>query len=264
MLAFIIICLGLCVGSFIYVAYCRYLPTITSCQYLYRICVYRSACSHCHHRLNAWQLIPIVSWLILKGRCHYCNTKISWHYLIVELLISALFVIIYFDYGLSYQSGILMLLGCYFLLLALIDFKYFLLPDLFTQPLMWFGVILAYFNITNISLTDSLLGIFLGYLLLKVPASLFYLAFKKQGLGGGDIKLLAALGSWLPYIELPILLFFASVLGILYCLFLRYVLNKNTLKGIPFGPFLLISGYVMVYLGQSVSKILLFTSLLIN
>ncbi|MWP49590.1 MULTISPECIES: A24 family peptidase [unclassified Gilliamella] len=256
MLAFIIICLGLCVGSFVYVAYCRYLPTITPCQYLYRICINRSVCSHCHHRLNAWQLIPIVSWLILKGRCYYCKTKISWHYLIVELLISALFAITYFDYGLGYQSVILMLLGCYFLLLALIDFKYFLLPDLFTQPLMWTGIMLAYFDMANITLTDALVGVFLGYLLLKIPATLFHLISKKQGLGGGDIKLLAALGAWLPYNCLPLLLFFASLLGILYSLFLHYILNKNTLKGIPFGPFLLISGYIIAYFCQSFQECL--------
>ncbi|WP_085246605.1 prepilin peptidase [Gilliamella mensalis] len=247
MLMFIIIYLGLCMGSFVHVAYCRYLPTLTTCQYLYRISVYRSACPHCHHRLNAWQLVPVVAWLILKGRCHYCKVKISCRYLIVELFVAALFAIIYFDKGINFQSCILMLLGCYFLLLAFIDFKYYLLPDLFTQPLMWIGIMLAYFNITNIELADALLGIFLGYLLLKIPATLFYLISKKEGLGGGDIKLLAALGAWLPYTLLPLLLFFSSLLGIMYYLFLRYALNQNITKIIPFGPFLLISGYVIYY-----------------
>jgi leader peptidase (prepilin peptidase) / N-methyltransferase len=247
MLTFIIIYFGLCMGSFVYVAYCRYLPTLTPCQYLCRISVYRSACPHCHNRLKAWQLVPVVSWLILKGHCYYCHAKISHHYLIIELLVATLFTIIYFDHGISYQSGMLMMLSCYFLFLALIDFKYYLLPDLFTQPLMWAGVILSYLDMANIILTEALLGIFWGYLLLKVPASLFYFATKKQGLGGGDIKLLAALGAWLPYTSLPMLLIFSSLLGMTYYFLLRYVLNKNTLKIIPFGPFLLISGYAIYY-----------------
>ncbi|OCG15335.1 hypothetical protein A9G47_12230 [Gilliamella sp. WF3-4] len=247
MLTFIIIYFGLCMGSFVYVAYCRYLPTLTPCQYLCRISVYRSACPHCHNRLKAWQLVPVVSWLILKRHCYYCHAKISHHYLIIELLVATLFTIIYFDYGINYQSGMLMMLSCYFLFLALIDFKYYLLPDLFTQPLMWAGVILSYLDMANIILTEALLGIFGGYLLLKVPASLFYFATKKQGLGGGDIKLLAALGAWLPYTSLPMLLIFSSLLGMIYYFLLRYVLNKNTLTIIPFGPFLLISGYAIYY-----------------
>ncbi|MCO6549917.1 MAG: prepilin peptidase [Gilliamella sp.] len=247
MLVFIINYLGLCIGSFVYVAYYRYLPTLTSYQYLCRISFHRSACPHCHSKLKAWQLIPIISWLILKRRCYYCDTNISCQYLIVELFVAVLFTFIYIDKSINYQSGILMILGCYFLLLALIDFKYYLLPDLFTQPLMWTGVMLAYFDLANIVLTDALLGIFWGYLLLKIPATLFYLVFKKQGLGGGDIKLLAALGAWLPYTSLPMLLFFASLLGIIYSLFLRYVINEPKSKVIPFGPFLLISGYVIYY-----------------
>ncbi|OCG60376.1 prepilin peptidase [Gilliamella sp. Nev3-1] len=247
MLMFMITCLGLCMGSFVYVAYCRYLPSMSTFQYLCCISVQRSACPHCHNKLEFWQLLPVVSWFILRSRCYNCNAKISLRYVSVELFVAGLFTIIYVDKGMHFQSYILMFLGCYFLLLALIDFKYYLLPDMFTQPLMWVGVMLAYFNITNLELADALLGIFWGYLLLKIPATLFYLISKKEGLGGGDIKLLAALGAWLPYTLLPLLLFFASSLGVVYYLFLRYAFNQNLTKIIPFGPFLLISGYVNYY-----------------
>ncbi|MDF7667847.1 A24 family peptidase [Orbaceae bacterium ESL0727] len=146
-----------------------------------------------------------------------------------------------------FQVILFLLLACWFLLLAMIDFRYCLLVDFLTQPLMWLGVILAYFNCAFISLEMALIGIFFGYLLLKIPALIFYLVTKKIGLGGGDIKLLAALGAWIPYSRLPLLLIIASLLGMIYYLVLRYLLHYSSLKMIPFGPFLLIAGYGLIY-----------------
>lgn len=243
----IFVCLGFCVGSFINVAFCRFSPLQNVYQYLALITFKRSACPCCQNKLTAWQLIPVISWLILKRKCHYCQCKIPYQYIFLELLIGILFCVIYLDKGINQQSVLLMILACYFLLLSLIDFNYFLLPDFLTQPLMWIGLICAYFELSGIEIKSALTSILFGYLLLKIPAVLFYVVTKRDGLGQGDIKLLAAIGTWLPYDLLPLLLILASLLGIFYYLLLRYALNQKSLTIIPFGPFLLISGYLICY-----------------
>lgn len=235
-------------GSFVYVAYYRFSPSQTLLQYLAAITIKRSACPHCRMKLTVWQLIPIISWLMLNQRCYFCHNRIAFRYFFLELLMGILFMLIFVDKGINYHSLILMALACYFVLLALIDFKYYLLPDFFTQPLMWLGLICAYFEMSNITIELALTGILFGYLLLVIPALLFYFVTQKHGLGQGDIKLLAALGAWIPYEQLPLLLFLASFLGISFYLFLKYVLKQRSLIMIPFGPFLLISGYLFCYL----------------
>lgn len=257
MMTVLFICLGVCFGSFIHVAYCRFSPLQTPIEYLRIITFKRSFCPCCQTRLTIWQLIPIISWLVLKRRCYYCHCKISYLYLFFELLIGILFWVIFLDKGINGHSLILMFFACYFLLLALIDFNYYLLPDFLTQPLMWTGVIFAYFQWFDLTLKSSLFSMLLSYFLLKIPASLFYFFTKKHGLGQGDIKLLVAISAWLSYALLPLLLLLASIFGIIYYLFLRYVLNIRALTVIPFGPFLLISGYIFCYFNQQINDALL-------
>lgn len=243
----VFICVGLCVGSFINAAYYRFSPNKTVSQYLFSITFYRSACPLCGKKLLAWQLIPIISWCLLKRRCYYCHGKIAYRYIMVELLVALLFVVILENKGINCYSFILLVLGCWFLLLALIDYNYYLLPDFFTQPLMWTGLILAYFELSGISLRAALIGVLFGYLLLKLPAILFYLIYQKTGLGRGDVKLLSALGTWVYYEKLPLLLIIASLLGIVYFIILRFDIKRQKIKIIPFGPFLLIAGYILIY-----------------
>ena len=242
-MAILFFCLGLAIGSFLRVAYYRYSPTQSLYEYLFAITIPRSSCQNCHHKLSAWQLIPVLSWLMLKRRCYYCYHKITNSYAIFELTIAILFLLIYLDKGLNFRCALLMLLAVIFLLLALIDINYLLLPDFFTQPLMWGGVMLAYLNLSSLTIADTLVGIFCGYWMLKLPAIGYFCLTKRVGLGGGDIKLAAALGAWLPYQSMPILLIMASLLGILY-----FILTKcKTPKHIAFGPFLLLSGYLIIY-----------------
>lgn len=242
-MAVVVFCIGLVVGSFLSVAYSRYSPSQSFFAYLIAISVPRSSCPNCHHPLYAWQLVPLVSWFILRRRCYFCQHKIAFYYPFMELTIASLFLLIYLDRGLNLESGLLMLLIVWFWILAQIDFRYFLLPDFFTQPLMWGGVIMSYLNLSSLTIADSLMGIFCGYLMLKLPAVGYFCLTKRVGLGGGDIKLAAALGAWLPYQSMPILLIMASLLGILYI-----ILTKcRTRKHIAFGPFLLISGYLIIY-----------------
>lgn len=242
-----IIYLGLCFGSFISVAYYRFSPSHSFFEFAIAISYPRSNCRGCQKGLKLWHLIPLFSWLLLKGRCYYCHCKIAYRYLILEIMVSLLFLLIYLNNGLNFRSIVLMWLACYFLLLSMIDIQFYLLPDFFTLPLMWLGIIAAYFELFDISLRDAVAGIVIGYLLLTIPAGLFYLITNKQGLGQGDIKLLAALGSWLPYQTLPLILMCSSILGIIYYLILRFIVRLPSLTIIPFGPFLLIPSYFMCY-----------------
>ncbi len=243
-MAVMVFCIGLAVGSFLQVAYSRYLPSQSLFAYLGAISVPRSTCKNCHHSLYAWHLIPVLSWIMLGKRCYFCQHKIAFYYLFFELFIAGLFLLIYLDKGLNFQSGLLMLLAAWFLVLALIDFHHFLLPDFFTQPLMWAGLMMSYFNLCSLTINDALTGIFYGYLMLKLPAFCYFCLTKRIGLGDGDIKLAAALGAWVPYQFMPILVIMASLLGILY-----FILAKcRTSMHIAFGPFLLLSGYLMLYL----------------
>lgn len=246
-MAILFFCLGLAIGSFLRVAYYRYSPTQSLYEYLFAITIPRSSCQNCHHKLSAWQLIPVLSWLMLKRRCYYCYHKITNSYAIFELAIAILFLLIYLDKGLNPRCALLMLLAVIFLLLALIDINYLLLPDFFTQPLMWGGLIMAYLNLSSFTINDALVGILFGYLMLKLPAIIFFCITSKQGLGGGDIKLIAALGAWLPYQLLPLMLIIASTLAIIYYIFSKYLFKKSY-QLIAFGPFLLISGYFILYL----------------
>lgn len=242
-MAVMVFCVGLAVGSFVQVAYSRYFPSQSLFAYLVAISIPRSKCKNCHHQLYTWHLIPILSWMMLGRRCYFCQRKITFHHLFFELSIAGLFLLIYLDKGLTFQSGLLMLLAACFLVLALIDFHYFLLPDFFTQSLMWGGLIMAYFNPCSLTINDSLTGIFYGYLMLKLPAICYFFLTKRVGLGDGDIKLAAALGAWVPCQFIPILLIMASLLGIFY-----FILAKcRTSMHIAFGPFLLLSGYIILY-----------------
>jgi prepilin signal peptidase PulO-like enzyme (type II secretory pathway) len=245
----LIFCVGLAIGSFLQVAYYRYSPSQSLSEYLFAISVPRSSCPNCYHKLCAWQLIPVLSWLALKRRCYFCQHKIAFCYPLFELAIAGLFLIIYLDKGLNYQSGLLMLLVAVFLVFARIDFNYLLLPDFFTQPLMWGGLMVAYFDLTLLTIADALTGIFCGYLMLKLPAMFYFCMTKRVGLGGGDIKLSAALGAWVPYQLMPILLVTASLLGIFYFVLVKLFLKKQVDNLIAFGPFLLLSGYLLIYLG---------------
>ena len=239
--------IGLATGSFLQVAYYRYSPEQSLYEYFSAIIVPRSVCRNCNHKLSVWQLIPVLSWLISNRRCYYCFHKTTNNYAIFELVMAILFLLIYLDKGLNFKSALLMLLVVVFLLLTLIDINYLLLPDFLTQPLMWSGLIMAYFNLSSLNINDALEGILFGYLMLKLPAIIFFCITSKQGLGGGDIKLIAALGAWLPYQLLPLMLIIASTLAILYYSFSKYLFKKNY-QLIAFGPFLLISGYFILYL----------------
>lgn len=237
--------IGLCLGSFICVAIDRFSPEKTTWQYLYTISLSRSRCNNCHHRLPFLSLIPLFSWLIQKGKCQFCFSQISLHYVLIECFTALFCIGFMLFFGISIQSVILILLGLVFAVLATIDQRYFLLPNCFTYFILCTGILIAYFRLGSISLYTSLLGMMIGFLLLWIPAKSYYLIKRKTGLGGGDIKLLCALGAWIDYSLLPLLVIIASLMGLLHFMII-FAIKPHTKKKttmIPFGPYLLISAY---------------------
>lgn len=244
---FFTLIIGLCLGSFIHLAINRYSPEKLGLTYLYDITLVGSKCGHCQHNLDWLSLLPVFSWLLQYRRCKYCQTIIPVHYPLTELAVAGHCLMVISIYGLTITAIILIILGCYFTILAIIDYKYLLLPNFFTYPLLLSGLILAYYQISFITFYDAILGAIYGYALLWIPSVLYYLIKKRLGLGGGDIKLLAGLGTWLHYSHLPTLLILASITGLGYAMIQR-IFRKTNIKNmlIPFGSCLLLCCYILL------------------
>ncbi|MCL7702663.1 A24 family peptidase [Enterobacter kobei] len=205
-----------------------------------------SHCPVCQHALAAWENIPLVSWLLLRGRCGQCKTAIPLRIFLVEL-VSALF------FGLpawcmpDVQALFsLWLLAGFLLPLTMIDWRHQLLPDCLTQPLLWAGLLLHAFD-HQLPLRDALLGAVAGYMSLWLLYWAFRLATGREGLGYGDFKLLAALGAWCGWQALPTIELAAALSGIVGYFALNNS-NKNNLT-ISFGPYLSFAG-IVVFIGQ--------------
>lgn len=206
-----------------------------------------SHCPQCQHRLAGWENIPIVSWLLLRGQCRACGMKIPPALLALELL-CALFFALCSGFAPSWSdAAALCVLWCSLLSLSLIDLRHTLLPDCITQPLLWAGLIWHLFG-SHVPLTEALWGAVGGYLSLWLLYWSFRLATGREGLGYGDFKLLAALGAWLGWQALPVLLLSAALFAIAFFVLFRRMLHE---KQIPFGPALSISAMAIAVLKVS-------------
>lgn len=207
-----------------------------------------SHCPHCAHRLAWWENLPVLSWLLLRGRCHACHAAISLRYPMVELTSAGLAagLAAYFGWGWP-LLGAALLTG-YLLVLAWIDADTQLLPDCLTLPLLWLGLV---FNLLSgqVSLEAALWGAIGGYGVLWLVNAMFKQLRGKNGLGGGDAKLLAALGAWLGVAALPGLIFGAALLAVIAGLGMA-ALRRHTLnQPMPFGPWLAIAGWASLMVG---------------
>ncbi|MGM0516497.1 MAG: prepilin peptidase [Pseudomonadota bacterium] len=213
----------------------------------------RSTCPSCGTPIRAWQNIPVISWLILRGRCAHCGKAISWQYPLVELASAALIALAAWQFGPTGFALAVFLFSWALLAASIIDLKTQLLPDAFTLPLLWLGLLLPILLPDyHLSLQDAVLGAAFGYLALWSVYWLFKLVTGKEGMGYGDFKLLAALGAWLGWQMLPLVILLSalagSVIGIAMILFLRH----DRRIPIPFGPYLAIAGLLALYLGDPI------------
>ncbi|MFQ2267313.1 prepilin peptidase [Aeromonas hydrophila] len=219
----------------------------------YNLMVPRSACPHCGHAITAIENIPLLSWLWLKGRCRECQAPISARYPLVELLTALLSLVVAATFPPGWGLLAALLLTWVLVALTFIDLDKMLLPDQLTLPLLWGGLL---FNLAGgfAPLADAVIGAMAGYLVLWSLYWAFKLLTGKEGMGYGDFKLLAALGAWLGWQALPIVLLLSSLVGAFIGIGLILLRNHHQNKPIPFGPYLAIAGWIALLWGDTITR----------
>jgi leader peptidase (prepilin peptidase)/N-methyltransferase len=258
---------GLCVGSFLNVVIHR-LPKMldrgwrAQCAELsgetvpetpaYNLVVPRSQCPACGHRIGALENIPVVSFVLLRGRCSACGAAISPRYPLVELLTGALTAAVVLRFGPTATALAACVLLWSLIALTFIDFDTQLLPDNITLPLLWLGLVanVAGFSPAGASLRDAVIGTVAGYLALWSVYWIFKLVRGKEGMGYGDFKLLAALGAWLGWQMLPLIVLLSSVIGAAIGIALVVFKGRDHQIPLAFGPYLAIAGVIALFFGR--------------
>ncbi len=259
--------LGLLIGSFLNVVIHR-LPimmqrevdSVCACERdepephpeKYNLVVPRSACPSCGHQITALENVPVISWLVLGGKCSSCQTKISARYPIIEALSAALSAGLVWHFGFGWEGMAALVFGWLLLAMTFIDIDTQLLPDDLTYPLLWLGLLV---NVKGmfVPLQDAVLGAAAGYMVLWTVYWVFKLVRGKEGMGYGDFKLLAALGAWMGWQMLPAIILLSagvgSVIGIAIIIASRMGFDHK----IPFGPYLAGAGLVALLCGQQIT-----------
>jgi len=210
-----------------------------------------SHCPHCQHRIRPWENIPLLGYLLLRGRCSACHTRISPRYPLVELASAGLTVFAAWHFGVSASAAAFMLLSWGLLVLSLIDIEHQLLHDALVLPLLWLGLIVNAFDLF-VPLDQALWGAVAGYLILWSVYWLFRLITGRDGMGYGDFKLLAMLGAWGGWQTLPFILLFSSLLGAVVGLVQLRVKGRQMATPIPFGPYLALAGWIALLWGGQI------------
>lgn len=231
---------GACIGSFL------------------NVCIYRipvglsvvqpsSRCPHCGAGIRWWQNIPIVSWLLLRGKCSSCMAKISVRYLFVEALTGLLFIEIFIKFGLQPATMVFWIFAAALVAITFIDLDHQIIPDVISLP----GIILGFatVSLTPLLWSSSLLGILLGGGSLWLIAIIYEMLTRNEGMGGGDIKLLAMIGAFLGWKAILPVIFISSCLGTLVGVPLMLLQRKSGKLAIPFGPFLSVAAMIWLLWG---------------
>lgn len=217
----------------------------------YNLMVPRSACPHCGHAIAPWENVPVLSYLLLRGRCSACKAPISVRYPLVELACAVLSALVAWRFGPGAQALAALVLVWGLLALTMIDADTQLLPDQITLPLLWIGLLL---NVAGlfVALPDAVIGAAAGYLVLWLAYWLFRLLRGKEGMGFGDFKLMAALGAWFGWQALPALVLLSSVAGVVFGLVNIALRRQQRDTPFPFGPFIALAGVVVLLFGPGV------------
>jgi len=260
--------LGLLVGSFLNVVIWR-LPKmlerdwrlqahdilgqpLDTPQPTYNLMLPHSHCPHCDHSIRAWENIPLISYVFLRGRCSNCAASISKRYPLTELACGVLSAFIAWHFGFGWPACLVLVLTWGLLAMSLIDAEHQLLPDVLVLPLLWLGLIVNSFDLF-VPLHEALWGAIAGYLVLWSVFWLFKLITGKDGMGYGDFKLLAMLGAWGGWQILPLTLLLSSFVGAIIGVTLLRFRNAKTSKPIPFGPYLAIAGWIALLWGGQIT-----------
>ena len=213
-----------------------------------------STCPSCQHEIRAWENIPVISYLILGGKCASCKTTISTQYPIIEIVTAILSVFIATKFGVSLETVFGLILTWCLITLTMIDVKTQLLPDNITLPLLWLGILINTSNVF-VSLESSVFGAIIGYLILWAIYKVFKRLTGKEGMGYGDFKLLAALGAWMGWEMLPQIILLSSLVGTVIGITMIVLKKQDKEKPIPFGPYLAIAGWVAFVWGADINRL---------
>lgn len=218
----------------------------------FNLCVPASTCPACQHKIRWYENIPIISFLLLRGACSSCKSRISIRYPLVELITGLLSGYIVYSFGFHYLSFALILLTWCLICLTLIDIDHQLLPDKITLPLIWLGLIFNSFEYFT-TLPQALWGAILGYLSLWSIYWIFKLLTGKEGMGYGDFKLLAALGAWAGASMLPLIILLSSLVGAIIGISMILIKRHDSQNPIPFGPYLACAGWIAMLWGHDIT-----------
>jgi general secretion pathway protein O/leader peptidase (prepilin peptidase)/N-methyltransferase len=230
--------LGLAIGSFLNVVIYRLPLQLLHPETALSVLHPSSHCPQCKTALRWRDNIPVISWLLLRGKCRYCRCGISWRYPQVEIITAVFALLLMWRMPLNMHLLAALILFWSLLVLALIDLEHFLLPDVVTLPLLWIGLLFKTLGWLPGSLSDSILGAVAGYVSLWILATLYQQVRGKAALGMGDAKLLAAMGAWLGWPQLPNVLLLASGGAILCILISRIGWQREINNAIAFGPWI--------------------------
>lgn len=212
-----------------------------------------SQCFSCKKPVLWYDNLPLISWLLLRGRCRHCGASFSFRYWFVEALTAVMFALVFYKFGWSWFLPEMLIFVFGLIVVTFIDFDHFLLPDVFTLPGIVIGLVGAVL-IPERSVVDSVLGLLFGGGFLWALAYFYYLVRKEEGLGGGDIKLLAWIGAVLGWKAVPFVIMSSSVLGSLVGLAMATRSKQGMKTMIPFGPYLAFGAVLYIFAGAKIAE----------
>jgi leader peptidase (prepilin peptidase)/N-methyltransferase len=242
--------LGAALGSFLNVLIYR-LPEETS------IIFPASRCPHCRNAIRFYDNIPVISFILLKGRCRECHEKISFHYPLVELITAVLSLLLFWKFGLTFQYLFSFIFVCALMVITFIDLDHQIIPDVITLPGIPIFFLAAVFAM-NLRFLDAFLGFLIGGGFLYGIAIIYEWVTKREGMGGGDIKLLAMIGAFLGWQSLLFVLLVSSLLGAVVGISLMMVKGQDMKYAVPFGPFLSFAAVAYIFFGDYAIRLFLF------
>ena len=223
----------------------------------FNLVVPRSRCPQCGHAITAMENIPLVSWLVLRGKCSACKTPISVRYPIVELSTAVLSAVVAWRFGIGWEALAGVALTYALIALSMIDIDHQLLPDSIVLPFLWLGLLmslaspLAGAEVLFIDPSAAILGAAVGYMILWSVATLFKLVTGRVGMGNGDFKLLGLFGAWLGVAKLPVIILLSAGVGSLVGIAMIALLGRDRQLPIPFGPYLAAAGWLAMVFGDA-------------
>jgi leader peptidase (prepilin peptidase)/N-methyltransferase len=238
---FLIFVFGICIGSFLNVCIYR-LPESKSIVHP------RSMCPRCGTLIASYDNIPILSYMVLRGKCRYCGARISLRYPVIECISGIFAVGVFLKYGLSFEALIYFTFIATLLVITFIDIDHQIIPDVISLP----GIPIffaASFALPDITLVESILGVLIGGGSLWIVAQLYYVLTRKEGMGGGDIKLLAMMGAIIGWKGVLFTIFVASAIGTVVGILVMLKTRTSMKLKVPFGPFLAIGAIAYIFLG---------------